>query len=683
MPDEAIVQPQAPQVKKIDVLAGGETPGFTGRLSREQEALRQAHDKKTKIENARKENPDDPRRVLEKVAEVPEYTSADLKETVDAVGADNELKTSLEPLTQYLEAVKKAKRNGTELATELGGDANTIQETVGKLLAERGGLYEKFPELRAIFANESELYKYIEQNIGRDIGFQREIVKILTETKDKAKNIRKTDTAEGGLEETKNAKDNLEALQASIKSRIESVLTGQGLTSDQITQISTYLDLGDTPENVLRQTRSLVRTNKNIDPSMEQYSTNYTASENHSREIAELEDQLTNERRNIGNNQAPRRPQEIQRLEDLKRKAEDRRDAAERNKKALQDAYALRNPDTDGNPMSDTDFNAKYQEYLAITSVFDADSPLIGDFAAAIENQKKIKELSEKIKQIESNPESAKSDQEKTDIIRELEGAVDVAMARFLTKRYDELVTDSDILLQASIKEAEKSGKTWKAAALTKIKSLSKGIRTYDNTKKQFVYDKDEGKIAKTLSTLAEYSSDGKDGTRKLFAETIGFKTDPEELKIEVAKQIGGARATYEGLTDQQKLDADSIIAQRTKDFEDLYAEQGEGFKKTLFESYFANRGFMDRIGHGELSLTDDEIKILNSQFGDLMESQLENSSLMKILKEKGVVPENKLKILLALLALLGIGAVAVVGVAPAAIAVGGAAKGIGSAAWN
>lgn len=675
--------PKAPEVKREDVVAGGEKPVFAGTITPEQQAILNAHEKAKSIEDARKEHPGSPLEVLGKITDVPEYTKDDLKLTVDALGSGaTQLKTTMEPIAQYLEAVKRSKRNGTELTTELRGNAVGIQEAVGKLLVDRGGLYEKFPYLKTAFASETDLYKYIEQNMARDPIFQREIVTTLNEIKTKAEAIKKTGSNAEDLTKAKEGKDNLDKLQTSIKTRIEATLSAQGFTPDQITQMSTYIDLGDTPENVLRQARSIARANKNVDPALEKYSANFAASEDVGREIQELENQLTNERANINTkNQAPNRPQEIQRLEALKKQAENRRDAAERNKTALKDSYIARFPDANGNPMTDSEFVAKHQDYLAITAVFDTESPLLADFTVAIENQAKIKELGERIKQLGSNPEIATSENEKTEAIRQLEGVIDTAMAGFLTKRFHERTTDSDILLEASSKRAEKDGKIWKAGGIKSVKAVMDGWGKFDKKSREFKYDKT--RIASTLGKLTELSADGSDGGRKFFADTVGYELDPKKFKDKIASEILDSSTTYESLTDAQKLDADTRMQQRTQDFESIYAEHSENFNKRLFESYFASKGFMDKIGQGKLSLTDDEAKILTKQFGSFMDNELESSGLMKALREKGIVPDSKLKLFLFLLAILGIGAVATVGIAPAALAAASAAKGVGAAAWS
>lgn len=675
MPDGITITPEAPKVKAADVIASADHKvEATGGISTATESGRNllaSIDTKDKINELKAEKDGSLKDQVAKRKEVPDYTQEDFKKTSEALGVDTVLKADYEALAKYLEAIKKSSREGTPLTLP-----NGARENIGRILYMRGGVSDKLSDFEDAFqGNKVAMYRFIEDSFGRDTGFQREIVRVLQRIKTESRGIESTQESD----EVKKLKENRSTIDARAQARFDSIKRSlASLDTPTIESIKKGLDAGlPTKSSLLEIEDGLVKSNGLEDKyfSLKDYSLQLQQADiikstlkQKRADKANLESVPPKNRNNAKINALT---QEIARLEVDEPSA--------RNQAKIMKEQMLTADYTEDS------FNQDLGKYRKIQGTIGEGSAITTYLEEYKELKTTIDNLDAQIKSLEAltTPEKAAEQEElKKKLQGELEGAIDEAMAEFLSRRYEDAATDRDIELDEAKKKAEKDGKTWKAGALGEIKKLFSDIRKYDKKERKFVYNKD--RMAGTLRRLSEYSADGKDGSRQLFAETVGFKIDPDELKEQIAQQVGRSPdATYEGLTEQQKLDADSLIAQRTADFESLYAEHGESFKKTLFESYFANKGFMDKIGHGKLSLTDDEVAILNKQFGSLMESELEKSGLMKTLKEKGIVPDSKLKILLALLAILGIGAVAAVGIAPAAIATAGAAKGIGSAAWS
>ncbi len=682
MPDGITITPEAPKVKAADVIASADHKvEATGGISTATESGRNllaSIDTKNKINELKAEKDGSLKDQVAKRKEVPDYTQEDFKKTSEALGVDTVLKADYEALAKYLEAIKKSSREGTPLTLP-----NGARENIGRILYMRGGVSDKLSDFEDAFqGNKVAMYRFIEDSFGRDVRFQKEVVNALTTIRDGAEELKNTDSEEKTTLTTE--QETLATFQATLLDQIRTTLA-RHLEEDQIGQIKKLIEVGSPPDTIVES----IKMNMGYSVALEKYEEFDSSYSLHAEEEKIAEDALQKAREAL-NNAAPNAKNRnalianVSRYEGELAKARSRKTEAETSKNVRKSEYMAAN----GIPNDDPDkkFDKALQTFQTAKPLLENDGSLVRLLNTTARNQSRLSEIRSQIKQIDSNPENESSNKRRQELVGELEGAIDEAMAEFLSRRYEDAATDRDIELDEAKKKAEKDGKTWKAGALGDIKKLSSDIRKYDRKERKFVYNKD--RMAGALRRLSEYSADGKDGSRQLFAETVGFKTDPEELKLDIVKQVwedGATRddATYEGLTAEKQLEADSLLAQRTADFESLYAEQGESFKKTLFESYFANKGFMDKIGHGKLSLTDDEVAILNKQFGSLMESELEKSGLMKTLKEKGIVPDSKLKILLALLAILGIGAVAAVGIAPAAIATAGAAKGIGSAAWS
>lgn len=89
----------------------------------------------------------------------------------------------------------------------------------------------------------------------------------------------------------------------------------------------------------------------------------------------------------------------------------------------------------------------------------------------------------------------------------------------------------------------------------------------------------------------------------------------------------------------------------------------------------------------GELALTDDEWHAINEAMGDTVEKEVESNRDMKkgmdALRAKGIVPDKKMKWLIWLAAILGLGAVTTLGIAPIVAAAGAGAKVTGGTLWS
>jgi len=680
MPDGTTATPEAPPVKMVDTLTvGGEIKpnAFSLRNVAEQAArdqIRESEARNKKIQdlkNAEGESPEAALASLGKKAEVPEYTQRDLSETITAVGKPAGLEATLKPIAQYLEAIKLSQRQGTDLNTELD-KISDIRQEIGKLILNRGGLFEKFPVLKTAFGgNETAAATYIEQNLGRDSIFQKTIVKELTEIHDAAKDLPPPGKE---AEELKKLTDNRDKIKDVRDQQIDSFkqkLAAEDLTDPAIIEdILKSVNAGD-PNLTLSNTVDAIIKAKGIQsiPWLESYTKQESIVNTEQNRKRGLEAQLNTET-------AKGQKANTTRVTDLRnqiQQADTDITAAEtaRNntKKHYMDTFSI----------DDAKFTNQLQGLQSAKDLKDPQSSISQTINFIHSSDQKFNEAQAQVDAVENNPEVAQKIKEankaRQDLLRRLEGVVDTAVAETLTQRYNKLVEDNNILLEASKKKAEKSGKTWKAGGIDRIKNLSKSMGEYNPKTRKFEYKPENiGKIAHNLAT---YSAEGENGTRVMFAKEIGFKLDPQELKDSVASEILRNRK-YDELTPEQKLDADNIIQQRTVDFEAIYAEHSENFNKRVFETFAASRGFMDKIGKGNLSLSDDEIRILNKQFGTLMDSELEKTGLKKALKEMGAENNGKLKILLAILAILA-ASVTITAAAPAVMAAGAAAKGAAS----
>jgi hypothetical protein len=607
------------------------------------------------MRRAKKESPQNLRSELSENARIARFSESEIPKIETALKTD-ENKTridqaiaKLRPFVKYTEAARAADSNGTTIQTELGGDWTTVRQSVVDSLIRDGKLLERFPELEEI-ASEAGRRDFIEELITRDPRFQHEIAtklnKVLTDTKDKLT----ADDSVAEIEKLKKTKTPIENLQTALIARLKSTLSDQGLTDEQNDQLENFIRLGSSPEQVMRQASLMIRNNKNVDPVLIDYKDNEQNQKDAQREEEEASEQLVREKANINTkNQQPSRPQEIKKFEDLILIARRRKANAETNMKATRDAYVQRSG------ITDADFDSKYQEFISITSFLGEGSPLLEDMRAASDNQTQINGLDSQIKTLESDPtikqKAEQRDKDRESLTIQLEGVIQNSLGSFLEQKYDDYLADQEFLLKVAIKDAEKNGETWYADSAKKIQDSFDRLSKFDtNTRK---WDRDKGEIGTALHKFTQVAASGKDGAQAFIAEAVGFNLDEKVQKDSISQELYPGK-TYDNLTPDEKMKADALIYKRKTDFDKLVAGQSEAVKKRLMGDYLAAKGFMDKLSSSPLSLTSDEIVLLENQMGPLIDKEIEKSktgaSVLRKLGEQGIKPGFKTKWLLWLL---------------------------------
>jgi len=698
--------PDAPtlEVKPADVLASiphkAEKPlfatGATGEVKEAQDILTAATEKTAKINEAREKDPINFKANLEAAVVPPDFTDSQMGEIATALGVDiktdGTITNELQPIAQYLEASRSALLKGSDITTELKEaklNAEEIQKKVAEILINRGRLLEKFPILKVAFegtANQDALNTFIEQAFARDPRFQKEMANVLTEIQNRAKGIESSGESE---EKTKleQQKEPLTTLQESFLNQITSAF-GKRLNESQQAEVRKLIEVGADAQAVMSSLEIQLGMD-DLFNKYKKYDDTYTQYES---ELNSLDQAYNSEPPVLKDNKGNERPNPQK--ENLRRQrtaAQTSMENAASMMASVQSSYQITHPEVNSYDL----FLEKFNEHQNTKSLIDENGSVTKLIDSAVGNQERINALNEQIRQLGEGPKNAEVEKTKNDLIKQLEASVDTAMSKFLAEKYNNYISNQNILIDAAVKEAEKQQKTWKVGALKQIRLKMDKWRKFENGK----FTRNSAEIGISAKSLAEQTAKGEDGVRNMIAETVGFQLDPEQLKDEIAKELiplssdysslstedkekEDALRNYANLSPEDKIKADKIAELRTKEFEEIMSEQGENFQKTLFVELSAARGFKDRIGRGNLSLTNDEVEILNRQFGPMMEKTLENSSIFKELKKKGIIPNTKTKWAIYIAILLGLG-IAAVGISPAAVAAAGAAKGIGGAAWS
>ncbi len=645
-----------------------------------QREMEAANARSTRINEIVQNNPDNLRAVFVSESSPPDYTEADfdatigkLKSTEGNANTDSRIKTleeDIEPLAAYLEAVRKSKLEGITLDKALGSDAETTKSKVAATLIHRGRLLEKFPEIAEAYRNEVDRLKFVEQLIARDPRFVSEMARELSEIRDEAKELDETTSDPKRLSEQKTT---LDELQTSLVTQIQKTLEDHGLDQAGQEEIKNLIEMGMDPQSIIE----MAKVNLKLDPTFERYSDLKEAYDVQRIEKETYEKLIADEKANTDSKGKPKRPDEIKRLQDLLIQANGRMETVRNHMMAEQNAYTLRTETTK------EDFEGKYQKHLIKASLLRENGPLAKLIEASTKNQSKITELGSQIEQAKSNPEKEDAEKKKAELIRRLEASVDKAMAQFLTKKYDDYLSRQNIMVDAAIKEAEKDNEPNMANMTRRLQESMDIWSHFDTGTRKIVRNRTQ--LGTDIKNLVTYASEGPDGIRRMIAEKVEFKEDKGELNDHLAGEFGGEGATYDSLSAFDKAKVDSLAVQRRNEFDRLVTEQGDAFTKRLLAEYAANRGVIDKLTEvGYLSLNNDEINILNSQFGPLMDQELSRTGILAMLKEKGINMGPKTRLTLFLLILLGgAAAISAIGVAPAAVMAGQAAKEVGTATWK
>jgi len=684
MPDTAT----APEIKPTEILASTQrevqTPTFAGTETEAQKKLREAHEKAGKIRELQSQHPEDLKKQLVEVTEVGSFSEQDLESTKSLLSSE-QAKTAAEgitPLIKYLEAARKARINRSEVATELGANADEILKKTAELLITRGNLLEKFSDLKDAFeGNDNALRGHVEDLIARDPRFQNELVKELKRIRDEAHENLRSDPQAEELERTKTEKGDVEELQDQQTEIIKTQLEARSVPADRIDAILKTINTGDAGFAISRTVDSIIDASgiQNVSY-LDAYRQDASAVRTAETERTQLEQQLNQARRGKQNPQTAELIKSLDdqilrkgsAIDDLKQKQGDRKNNYE----------STFNVD-------DAGFEAQLQSLDEARAMLNPENSLNRAIQYATSNGQRLKELTRQVSTLESNTELtqrvAQRENDREKLSSALENAVGTAIGRFLEKKYDDYVSSQNVLIRASEKEAEKKGEKWLAESTKKLKeAMDKWGKFNPKTRKM---ELDRGNIGKSIRELAANSATGEDGSRKNVAKIVNFELDPEKAREQIAIDIKGEGTTFDSLTDIEKANAEALLKKRTADFEKLYSEHGVSYKERLTAAFFEARRAHDInfLGKnlGELSLTGDEWKILDSQFGLLIEQKLQSSKdgqkVMQDLRERGIVPDKKLKWLLWILLTLGVGAAGFVA-APAAAAAIGAVKSAGSA---
>lgn len=279
--------------------------------------------------------------------------------------------------------------------------------------------------------------------------------------------------------------------------------------------------------------------------------------------------------------------------------------------------------------------------------------------------------------------------QKETELITNLQSILPKAIADVLTDRMSELNIHESTRLRRAIAEENKKGNTWSEEALKKLLD-AQSKRWIEYSPRERKNEIHGNTIKEDVATLA---ANGDTGAKEIFAGIVGHTLDDASLKNEISNADFGGM-TYSALSDEEKTKVNEKFQRYRDNFNTLYAANGDKFKQKLLQDFFAARGkFGNRIqtllGSKEFALTNDQWQKLNENFGPLMESGLNSSKdaqkAIKDLREKGIMPDTKMRWLIWILlgtlgAATGAGGAIAFGAGTAMASAGGlAGAGIGS----
>lgn len=650
----------------------------------EAQRLKDSTEMASSARKAKKEHPTDLSAELKDMGKVARFTNANLEDLKKKLlrGTPNEERVNaavsrIENLIKYTEGCRNAETSGRGVDVEIGAEWEDIRKSVVDLIISDGKILEKFPDLNGI-SDEAARIAFIEEVVARDPRLQHIVSEELKSILSKAEALVPEDSV-AKLAKLTDSLTPLTALQEATTERLQTTLKNEGLTDEQNEQIAKLIELGETPDRIMRQVSSMVKNNKNIDPNLVSYGEDLSARALHEKEVADFNNQLNQEKANVDKTGSPKRPSEIARLESLVRQAEQRKETAERNMEAKRNAYKARHGLTD-----DAAFEGKYQEFVAVTDLLKDGSPLLEDITAAVDNQTQIASINASIKEIESDPDiKSKSEafkKQSEELTSELENLISTSMGRFIEKKIIDFTADQQTILNAAAREAEKNGEKWIADSTKKIKEKMKEWGHYNPATRKMDRNRDE--IIKDIRGYTVAVANGEDGTKYLLSKVVGFNLDADSEKNELARTLtSDTSTTYETLTSEQKMQVDAVFNKKTADFNRLVAEHGDTIKENLMANYIDARGFRDKLGLGDLTLNSVELAALEKGMGALIDDKLEKNQqskqILENLRAKGIRPDFKMKWLLYLL--LGIGGLAVGAAGLAAVGGVGAVGGLGA----
>jgi len=354
---------------------------------------------------------------------------------------------------------------------------------------------------------------------------------------------------------------------------------------------------------------------------------------------------------------------------------------------------------------NDVDLKQQVNTYNDILKLLDTTrgqtSEFIQSLKKALEAQNGINGLERQIKKLPAFKDRQRSERERlaaeSRILGRLERVWGETVAELMLKRYDEM---TKLEQQRLAKEAEELRKKQEYEAAQDVEKVRGVIRTrwieYNESSRSRILH--QHNIGEDMRFLA-YAASGEEGVKRLLLrEAIG-------REITVIKLDENGKEIIDPLTGQPETEPfqwDNVPLSRLSEhdrkiLDTVYTTLGKEFKTKLFTDYYLARScitdrtlgmkifgrYIFEASIGELAFRQHEWELLHQNFGADLESALKSSreaqGWLDRMKREGIVPGFKLKWLIYLLILLGLGS------AIPGLGIGGAAKaagiGVGSAA--
>lgn len=333
---------------------------------------------------------------------------------------------------------------------------------------------------------------------------------------------------------------------------------------------------------------------------------------------------------------------------------------------------------------SDQAFIKQVGEYQVIQRLLfpqQGSNELVSNLNNALTSNNTAETLRHQIDQLSPSTEQQKQIRERLSaesrVLGKLERVWVESLAEFMEGRYDEMV---EVEQKRLAKEAEDTKKTQGEEQAKMVEKLAKAERTnwieldsIDRSKKLH-----HDKIGEDMRFLA-YAGSKEEGVKHLIlrdtlCDSAGNIT-VDKLGPDGKPQVDPVSGNIikESLS-WEDISLSRLSEQQKKILDGLYTAQGSGYSKKLFADYYLARSCItDRtlgikiFGRnlferpiGDMALKDHEWVMLQKQFGTDIDAGLKESKgaqdIMDKMKKEGLIPGFKLKWLLYLLIILGIG---------------------------
>lgn len=556
-----------------------------------------------------------------------------------------------------LDKAIEAKKDITGIKTKDGaGGYNEIREGALKFILNNSG--SLFQEI-AVDADGNKLtgnalLNYVEQTFANDPIFRNKIAAGLKRTADEAQNL--PDVSKD--DEVKNAEEEQKQIDKTLNRGVEYVLRtlknlGHPLDPTESNSLSDLITSGASPEQIIIRLRELT-------VNQAAHAADFRSIVELPGKIKSLNDQLTT----LGKTKNPTEAQKIQ-ISNIQgqynQAVEDLR---------IAEQVKIDNPD---------DF-AIYELLDKTFTLKDAagqPTDIGQNLTALYKSKERYHELDSIIQEKNSVPDNKTRQSRTARLIEEgkltdiLDGIVPNALADTLEARYDTVFA---VKSEALKKEQEKT-----LSGDEKRIEAKKGSRWIEYNEDDRSKKPHRENITNDMRTLAYQ---GEEGLKKLLLRELGWSYKKGEDTIEIND------------TNVLKMDLDADLNdEQKKRLNELYEKHGTKYREKLTTDFFLARSLggklKDRLpGTEKMGLKKHEWELFEKNFGGALNESMAQSKqfqgVVKRLEAAGIKPDFKTKSwLFALLAILGVGAVAGIGIAPLAVAAGGAAKVAGTTAWE